>query len=116
MKLAAAMTQPDEEEMPLLETLCAAAEAEAARRLREGWTPEACEEIFCCAAALLAAAGFLSSRGSSTVESFTAGEVSVRMGGGSGACETAAALRRQAENIMTYYWGDDDFAFVGVKG
>ena len=116
-KLAAAMTRPSEEETPVLEALCETAMIEAAGRLRDGSTPEMCEELFCCAAALLAAAGLFASRSGGGVASFTAGDVSVRMAGdGCSAAETAAALRRQAACIMAYYWGDDDFAFRGVRG
>ncbi len=116
LKLAEAIAQPSEVERALLEALCTAAQAEVAARLGEAWTPETCEDTFCCAAAMLAAAGLFASRTGGEVESFTAGEVSVRTGSGGGALEAAAALRRQAEALMAGYWGDDSFAFVGVKG
>lgn len=116
MKLARAITRPSEAEAPMLEALCAAAEAEVAGRLREGWTPEACMEPYCCAAALLAAAGLLPCREDGDVEQFTAGEVSLRTAGGSGVCGLAATLRRQAAGIMAPYWDDDSFAFMGVRG
>ena len=50
------------------------------------------------------------------MEQFTAGDVSMRLGQSSGACESAAALRRQAERMMAPFWADDQFAFTGVRG
>ena len=63
VRLAEAIVQPSEAEQPLLTALCEAAEAELARRLREGLTPEDCGGVFPCAAALLAAAGLPPCRG-----------------------------------------------------
>lgn len=115
-ELASAITRPTAAEAPLLEALCTAAEAEAAGRLRDGEAAETCGEAFLCAAALLAAAGLLPCRDGGEVEQFTAGEVSLRTCGSGSMCETAAALRRQAAAIMAPYWGDDTFAFLGVRG
>lgn len=115
LKLAAAISQAAENESPLLEALCTAAEAELAGRMREGWTPEQCGDAFSCAAAMLTAAGMMTCRANGDVEQLTAGEVSLRLGGG-GTCETAAMLRRHAAALMAPYWKDDGFAFVGVRG
>lgn len=112
-KLASAIAQPAEGETQLLEALCTAAAAETARRLRPELTPEDCGGAFPCAAALLAAAGLLPCREDGGLEQLTAGEVTLRLGGG---CEAGAALRRQAAAMMEPYWLDDDFAFMGVKG
>lgn len=116
LHLAAAIVQPSEEEQPLLTALCAAAEAELTRRLREGLSPEDCGDAFPCAAALMAAAGILPCRSGGDVEQFSAGDVSLRTGGGGQACEAAAAMRRQAASMMAGYCGDDAFAFLGVRG
>lgn len=117
LKLAAAIVKPTEAEMPLLEALCTAAEAEVSGRLREDRTAESCGGAFLCAAALLAAAGVLPGRSGADVEQFTAGDVTLRTGNSSGnLCETAAALRRQAAEIMAPYWTDGGFAFLGVRG
>lgn len=116
IQLAGAIVQPSEEEQPLLAELCAAAEAELTRRLREGLQPENCGSAFPCAAALLAAAGILPCRSSRDVEQFSAGDVSLRTGGGSRVCEAAAAMRRQAASMMADYWKDSTFAFLGVQG
>lgn len=116
LHLAEAIVQPSEAEKPLLTALCAAAEAELTRRLREGLSPEDCGDAFPCAAALLAAAGLLPCRSGGDVEQFSAGDVSLRTGGGGQVCEAAAAMRRQAASMMAGYWGDDAFAFQGVPG
>ena len=115
VELAEMMVAPEEGERPLLEALCTAAETAAAGRLKEGLTPESCGPAYLCAAAMLAAAGMTACRDDGGVEQFTAGEVTIRTGGGGG-CEAGAALRRQAAGLMAEYWRDDGFAFVGVKG
>ena len=114
--LASAIVRPTEEERPLLTAMCTAAMAELAGRLRKGLAPEDCGDAFPCAAALLAAARMLPCRGGGDVEQFSVGDVSVRTGGGSGINETAAAMRRQADSMLTAYCGDGEFAFLGVKG
>ena len=67
------------------------------------------------AAALLAAGGLLVCRSGGDGEQFSVGDVSVRTGGGQG-CEAAAAMRRQAAAMMAGFCGDDEFAFLGVRG
>lgn len=114
--LAEVIVQPSQAERPLLTALCAAAEAELARRLREGLSPEDCGDAFPCAAALLAAAGILPCRSGGDVEQFSVGDVSLRTGGGGQVCEASAAMRRQAAGMMSGYWDDGAFAFLGVQG
>ena len=111
LTLAAAIARPSEAERPLLEALCT-----SEGRLRDGISPEDCGDAFPCAAALLAAAGLLPCRSGGDVEQFTVGDVSVRTGGDNRACQTAAAMRRQAAGMMAPYWGDGEFAFQGVRG
>ena len=115
-RLASVIAQAGEEEIPLLEALCTAAEAQTAQRLREGCTAGDCCDAFCCAAAMLAAAGMLTCRSGGEVEQMQAGDVSLRLGTGGGACEAAAVLRRQSALLMAPYWEDDGFAFAGVRG
>ena len=115
-RLAAVIAQAGEEEPPLLEALCTAAEAQTAQRLRKGCTAGGCGDAFCCAAAMLAAAGMLTCRSGGEVEQMQAGDVSLRLGTGGGACEAAAVLRRQSALLMAPYWEDDGFAFAGVRG
>lgn len=114
-RLASVIAQAGEEEIPLLEALCTAAEAQTAQRLREGCAVGDCGDAFCCAAAMLAAAGMLTCRSGGEVEQMQAGDVSLRLGSG-GACEAAAVLRRQSALLMAPYWEDDGFAFAGVRG
>ena len=114
LALAEAIASLSDRERPLLESLCACAEAQIAGRLSHGVAPGDCAEAFTCAAALYAAAGLFSCRGAGDVEQFTAGEVSLRLSAaGTGA---AAALTRQADALMAPYWRDDAFAFLGVRG
>ena len=108
--LAEAIVQPSEAERPLLTALCAAAGAEIEGRLRDGISPEDCGDAF------LAAASILPCRSGGDVEQFSVGDVSLRTGGGGQVCEAAAAMRRQAASMMAGYWGDDAFAFLGVRG
>lgn len=113
ISLASVIAQPTEEEKPLLAALCASAETELRGRLRPGVAPADCGDAFACAAALLAAAGLMPCRPGG-VEQFTAGDVSIRTGGGT--AETASAMRRQAEKLLSPYIGDGGFAFLGVRG
>ena len=114
--LAAAVTLPTEAERPLLAALCTAAIDEVTRRLRPGLTAADCGDAFLCAAAMLAAAGLMSCRSSGDVEQFSAGDVSLRIGGNGDSCKAAASMRRHAAEMMESYWEDDSFAFAGVKG
>ena len=103
------------EESQLLEPLCRSARLRWESRLRPGLTAEECGEAFLCAAAFTAAADLASVQGGGgTVESFTAGEISVK------ARETdaspASALRETAESLMKPYIGEDGFCFKGVRG
>jgi len=110
------MTHPSEEEQPLLETLCHAAEAAWSARLKNGVSPEDCGEAFLCAAAFTAAADFAVSRNSEGVESFTAGELSIRRSGSAEDRVQADALRKTAERLMAPYAEPESFAFKGVRG
>ena len=114
--LAALIARPAEEEKTLFEAMCTAAAADLTRRLRDGVKPEDCGDAFPCAAALLAAGGLLACRSGGDVEQFSVGDVSVRTGSGNHGCETTAAMRRQAAAMMAGFCGDDEFAFLGVRG
>ena len=113
--MAKELSAATEEELPLLELLCTAAEAELTAALRQPLTVEDCKEAFLCAGAWLAAADLIGGRTAKTggMKSFTVGDVSVSES------ETAAApvqLRQQAWRIMAPYCGDRSFAFLGVRG
>lgn len=116
LALAMGIAGANEEERELLSALCTAEEAAWNARLKEGTTAEDCGEAFACAVAFSAAADFLASRGGGNVESFTAGEISVKTGSGSGGSAQAAALRKSAERLMAPYAMAEDFCFKGVRG
>lgn len=116
LALAVGITGADETHQQLLEALCAAAEASWLIRLREGITAEACSEAFCCAAAFTAAADFVVSQSGSGIDSFTAGEISIKGQGGTNSAAAAEALRRTAERLMVSYAVSESFRFQGVRG
>jgi len=115
LALAAGVAGVTGTEEELLRILCAAEEAAWSSRLKEGVSAEDCGEAFACAAAFSAAADFLASRGGGSVESFTAGEISVKTGSTSGGGQ-AEALRKSAERLMAPYALTEDFCFKGVQG
>ena len=102
-------------ETEALEPLCRAARAELEGMLREGVTPEACGEAFLLGAAWLALAG-LAAGEDGGVESFRAGDVSIRHRSEMDARARCAALRLQARQVMARYLRDDGFVFRGVPG
>lgn len=113
LKLALAAGGAAEEERELLSRLCAAARRSWEERLRRGLRAEDCGEAFPCAAALTAAADLIACRGGGDrVESFTAGEISVRTAG----ISPAGELRETAERLMAPYTAAEGFCFQGVRG
>lgn len=110
----AAVGGPAEE--ALLTSLCAAARQYWESRLQEGLTAADCGEAFPCAAAFTAAADLLAGGNGGFVESFRAGEISVK---GRAAAETAAqarSLRQTAERLMAPFAVSENFSFQGVRG
>ena len=102
-----------EEGDALLEVLCHISETAWTARLKAGVTAEDCGEAFLCAVAFTAAADYLRGRDGG-VESFTAGEISIKkQSTGSGGAE---AMRKTAERLMVPYAGEAQFAFKGVRG
>jgi hypothetical protein len=110
LTLAAALGKVEESET--LQLLCESAVEELTGMLREGITAEDCGGAFRLAAAWMALAG-LGLTQDDGVESFTAGEVSIKKGD---AQARQAALRLQARQVMKPYLKDEGFAFRGVKG
>ncbi len=110
--LAAALRLGGTEESQTLRALCRSAVEELRGRLREGLAPEDCGERFILAAAWTALAE-LETAGGDDVESFTAGEVTIRRGDGRARRE---ALLIQAERVMKPYLRDEGFSFRGVRG
>ena len=116
LTLAKVLTAAGEDEEPLLEALCQAAERQWERRLRPGVTAEDCGEAFPCAAAFTAAADLAAARGGDGVSGFTAGSVSVRIRSAAESCALAESLRRTAERLMAPFAAPEDFCFRGVRG
>lgn len=94
----------------LLRLLCGAAASGLSARLRRGITPADCKADFIAAAALYALAALSEAGDTAQVESFTAGDVTVRKGKSSAASE---CLRYQAELMISPYIRDR-FHFTGV--
>lgn len=114
LTLALAVSGVGEEQQPLLETLCIAAETYWKGRLRDSVTAEDCMESFCCAAAFTAAADLAAGQGGD-VSSFTAGAVTVKGCGSGERAARANALRETAERLMESYAAVDGFCFKGVR-
>ena len=104
------------EDEEILRVLCQTAEAELAGRLRPGVTAEDCGEAFPLAAAYWALAGLCAAGQQGTVESFTAGDVTIRRGNGGTAADQAVALREQAERLLAPWAKDGGFCFQKVMG
>ena len=100
----------DDRQRDLLSLLCLAATSSLSTRLREGLTPEDCRADFVAAASLYALASLAEADEMAQMESFTAGDVTIRRGKSNAA---AQCLRYQAEMIISPYM-KDRFAFMGV--
>ena len=103
---------PDEDAQ-MLRTVCTAAAAELEGRLRRGVSSDDMTELFTTAAGMLAISMYmeLGSAHSGGVSGFTAGRLSVQLGGAS-----AAALRKSAETMLGAYLDTGGFEFMGVQG
>ena len=100
----------DDRQIRLMEVLCRSAVSALRAQLRDGLEPEDCLSDFVSAASLMALAAVSEAGDSAAVESFTAGDVSVRKERNSAA---ANCLRYQARIMMMPYIRDP-FAFLGV--
>lgn len=98
------------EETDLLNAVCQAAVSSLRSRLREDLEPEECLSDFVTAAGLYAAAALAEIGDLNGVEQFTAGDLTVRRGGGHSAAEH---LRQQAAMLMAPYTRSG-FSFLGV--
>lgn len=106
--LLAGSVEPRQE--ALLRLLCAAAATTMADRLRADVCPEDCAADFVAAASLYALAALAETDETARVESFTAGEVTVRRSSGNAASQ---CLRHQADLLLSPY-SKDRFAFRGI--
>jgi len=91
---------------PLIEGVSAALEQE----LKTGLTPQDCAGAFAAAAAMLTMDALDSAEGA--VDSFTAGEVSIRTAAPSSGGSRSAAARR----LLAPWLKERGFAFRGVSG
>ena len=110
LELARLLGDAGEGEIPLLRTLCQAAEEELAARLREGAAPETCGTAFSLAAAWLALASLEGSRGG--VERFSAGDLTIQCAH----WDRSGWYREHAERVLGRWLRDDGFSFRGVRG
>lgn len=115
MELAQVLGHVSQEQLPVLEGLCQAAQLELTARLRTGITPEDCGTAFLLGGAWLALAGLAGGTCTSGTR-FTAGSVTIQEPDSSQHQERAAALRLQAETVMAPYLQDRGFVFQGVDG
>lgn len=115
LELALAASGGGEAARPLLEPLCAAAEARWRSRLKRGVTEADCGEALLCAAAFTAAAD-LAAGGGGGVASFSAGDVSVTLQGGGESLKRAESLRQAAERLMDPFVQAEGLWARGVRG
>ena len=105
--------QEDEQEM--LFPLCAAVETELAGRLKDSVSPVDCGEAFVLAAACHVLAFLYAAGRQEQIESFTAGDVTIRQGNGTSA-QRAADLREQGDRLLAPWAEDGRFFFQKVMG
>ena len=116
LALAQTMSGARDTEASLLELLCTVQEQNWSERLRGDLSPEDCRDAFCCACAFSAVAGLLAGRGcGENVESFKAGDVSLKKSSETEARTAADNLLCQAERLMAPYVTQDWFCFRGVR-
>lgn len=98
-----------------LSAMSASSRAELEARLKDDC--EVPEEIFVSAAALLAASMFIQLNGlTAELSSVKLGSLSVSKRGSGSSRSSAAALRAQAEAMLSKWLRDDEFHFQGVRG
>lgn len=97
----------------LLEALCGAVSEQLEGRLKDGLTAQDCGGAFPVAAAWMALGALYDSGGSGQVESFTAGDLTVRAGD---FAAHSQQLREQAERLMAPYLAQTGFACQGAPG
>ena len=114
LKLALELTGGGEGDRMLLAALCAVAEDAWLARLREGVAPEDCGEALPCAAAFTAAADLAAAEGGAA--SFSAGDISVSLGGVQDRARRAESLRQAAEGLMEPFVRAAGLWAQGVEG
>lgn len=99
-----------EGEESLLRSLVQVSVGALKNRLKAGVVPDDCGEAFRLAAALVTMDALERATGSSRVNSFAVGDISIRTGDG------GAGLVPLAERLMAPWLGENGFAFRGVPG
>lgn len=99
-----------EDQRALLRPLTQAAQRLLLEELRPGVQPADCGPAFPVAVAMLAMDSLNGATGGDGVESFTAGEVTIRRSRGGG------SLSQQAGRLMAPWLREKKFAFQGVNG
>ena len=102
----------------LLGAGCDAAAMEIKAKLKSGVSAESMGETFVTAAGILAIALYveLSDASAGGIDSFSAGNLSVKLGENGGLKASAASLRQTAETMLSAYLKDSGFCFLGVDG
>ena len=98
-----------------LDSLCAAAALQLESRLRSSVDRSEIEAVFVSAASLLAVSMYMELEYCGEPESFSAGNLSVKLKGGSGSSGGADSLRKQAETMLAPYTESGAFGFMGVE-
>ena len=100
-----------------LRSVCASAGAELESKLRAGVKGSDIEELFVSAAGLLAISLYLELEDfpKEKIDSFKAGELSVKLREGTRQ-QSAASLRKRAESMLSAYLDCGGFEFTGVPG
>lgn len=97
----------------LVRRMCQVAQTQLTIRLRPGVMPEDCGGVFPVAAAWMALGSLYACDGGAGMESFSAGDLTVRTGDGSQRSEN---LHREAMKLMAPWCRESGFAFQGVPG
>ena len=99
-----------------LDGLCIAAALQLESRLRVNVDRSDIEAVFVTAAGLLAVSMYMElEREYGGVESFSAGNISVKLRDGSTGSRDTDSLRRQAEILLAPYTDSGAFGFMGVE-
>ena len=98
-----------------LRAMCAAAGEELSARLRQGVDAAGLGERFTQAAGVLALSMYIQlGDAAGEASSYKVGNISVSRRSADGVTSSAAALRRQAELMLSAYLRDNGFSFRGV--
>lgn len=113
MELARGMVGGLEGQEEALLCACSAAWGELSAALREGVSEQDCADTLALAGAWLALAIMEVGNAAGQVESFSAGDVTLRTGNRG---EQSGLLRRRAWELMAPWVKDRSFLFYGVSG